>query len=649
MRMFEDIEILQAAAVDAAPVCRRAIDIAGQIARRLGAQVITSDAFSLSDDFYGRGKIQADTDPVEWLSKAENRYVLRATTDATDQKFQFRSVELQLPPLASEATLFAESGLADLLGDPDREPLIPNGDFAAGTIAYSVICALAALVAGEKRQTSSDVAVVTGADVLAWVNWKTALVAALGSELKRQGSGAEWPVMRCKDGFFALVYQERDWKGLCDMVGDERLQDERFASFKGRQKNRHEYMSIIEAWSSKKTKQELIKLFLQYEIPAAPVMNAGDLLQDELLIHREAFESVPRLGQLAKTPCLPHRVVSATRLTKRADAHGDALPLSGVRVLDLGIITAGAGVSALLADMGAEVLKIESHTYPDPFRQWAGEAESPFFKGNNRNKYGVAIDLKTESGKTTFLDLVKEADVIVENFRRGVLDRLGLTYEVLKSANPNILLCSVSGQGLSGPGSAASSFGSTLEASSGFATCVTYENKVPHITGRNVNFPDQIVVLYAAAMITAAIACGRQGMQLDVSQRDVALFLSGEMIEALSLDHDASHRDMNMVCLTADGDWLALTSDDADCRKWIGKQTTAEAVARLAEKGIGAAVVKKGSEMLHELQARNGEAFHKSPGGHLVKGFPFQFTRQPMSIHLDSPGVGEHSERFISG
>ena len=106
-------------------------------------------------------------------------------------------------------------------------------------------------------------------------------------------------------------------------------------------------------------------------------------------------------------------------------------PLAGCRVVDLGIITAGASTSAMLADLGADVIKVEASAYIDPFRMWdkgLGAEDwwnkSRFFDFTNRNKRGLALDLKKPKGKELFLDLVANADVIVENFRRGVLERL---------------------------------------------------------------------------------------------------------------------------------------------------------------------------------------------------------------------------------
>jgi crotonobetainyl-CoA:carnitine CoA-transferase CaiB-like acyl-CoA transferase len=128
--------------------------------------------------------------------------------------------------------------------------------------------------------------------------------------------------------------------------------------------------------------------------------------------------------------------------------------LAGVRVIDFGQLTAGANTSSMLADLGADVIKIEAGTYMDLFRSVGARDSAPGwwnrsapYHFTNRNKRCVALDLRTEEGRRLVFALVREADVVVENFRRGVLERLGLSYEAIAAANPRIVLASISSQG----------------------------------------------------------------------------------------------------------------------------------------------------------------------------------------------------------
>lgn len=216
--------------------------------------------------------------------------------------------------------------------------------------------------------------------------------------------------------------------------------------------------------------------------------------------------------------------------------------LQGIRVLDLGIITAGASTSAVLADLGAEVIKVEGPSYTDPFREWLGTTnapnwwnESPQFRATNRNKSSVCLDLKSERGHGLFMKLVAQSDVVVENFRAGVLKRLRIDYETLCAANPGIILASISSQGQTGPDSGNTSFGSTLEASSGLAYLMRYAGETPKITGRGLNYPDQVASLFAASAIMAALVERHRtgtGVVLDLSQRELTSFLVGEALVA---------------------------------------------------------------------------------------------------------------------
>ena len=166
-------------------------------------------------------------------------------------------------------------------------------------------------------------------------------------------------------------------------------------------------------------------------------------------------------------------------------------PLKGCRVLDLGIITAGAATSALLADLGAEVIKIESPSYRDPFRGWAGSDQPEdvrgFFRFTNRNKVGASIELKRPEGREAFMRLVAHSDIVLENFRRGVIARLEIDYPQLRAVRPGIILASISSQGETGPDTNYVSFGTTLEAMSGLSWMTGYADGEP-VPDRNERF-----------------------------------------------------------------------------------------------------------------------------------------------------------------
>lgn len=629
----------------------RGVRLAAAMAAREGAKVTSlAPTPELDNPFYQIANEQPPVDDLEAafaaVDEADHLVILFAAGDdpvdplATCPR-PASAVVVSGDPGHTEATLFAGSGVADLLGDPERAPLVPVGHYASHSIAFAAFCAVTSLHAGQRRLGQQDRADIDILKVMGWVNWKAAAAGSMGMKMSREGALAEWPSLPCKDGFCVFLFTERDWSAVVQMVGDERLKDERFATFKGRAKHREEYMGPIKQWVLERTKAEIDAAFIEAGVPGASVKTISDLLVDPLVTHRDLLDKAPaNSGKEAKVPRLPHRVAAQAEGTKVSEStHSNPeLPLAGIRVLDLGIITAGAGVSAVLGDLGAEILKVESATYPDPFRSWAGAAsgDSPLFKFNNRNKYGLDIDLKTDAGRETFLELAKSADVVVENFRRGVLDRLGLTFEALRSANPNIVLASIAGQGLDGPGANHTTFGSTLEANSGFASLTCYDDGIPVVSGRNLNYPDQIICLYGAAIIAAAVTeCRLRGtsMHLDISQRDAAIFQAGDLVaEVSSGSSDTANALRKLV-----GD--------------IGEIHQGDDGGYIAQGANGSSFAmesRNGAEMFEALGKTGGPTFLTSPCGDLVKGFPFQFETSPMTIRLDSPSVGQDNERFLT-
>jgi crotonobetainyl-CoA:carnitine CoA-transferase CaiB-like acyl-CoA transferase len=345
-------------------------------------------------------------------------------------------------------------------------------------------------------------------------------------------------------------------------------------------------------------------------------------------------------------------------------------PLAGCRVLDLGIITAGAATAALLADMGAEVIKVESPTYRDPFRGWAGGPVTepggmpPLFRATNRNKQAVSLDLKHADGRATFLRLVAQSDVVVENFRRGVLARLRLDYPVLRAANPGIILASVSSQGETGPDATYVSFGSTLEAVGGMAWLTGYPDDAPVISGRDVNYPDQVAALFSAGMIATALVTrrnGEGGCHLDLSQRELTGFLCGEAFAAAAeqpRSGNAQPPHAVQDCFrAADGTWIAVTVDARDLpalraligvtgelrealMQWIAARDATACLTALGTAGIAAAPALDGPGVLQLRDRLWGDALLRADDGAFLKGFPFQLAESPLEVRRDAPRIG---------
>jgi len=186
----------------------------------------------------------------------------------------------------------------------------------------------------------------------------------------------------------------------------------------------------------------------------------------------------------------------------RVPRTGPAGPLSGVRVLDLSAYIAGPYGCSLLADQGAEVVKIEPpagdnlRNYPSTLK-----AESRAFVGVNRSKLGVVLDLKTREGSQALRSLVRGADVLVHNFRPKVPPRLGMAYEQLKDINPRLIYCAVTGYGETGPLRDRAGYDQVLQTMTGICALQGKRGQPPEIVYGSV------VDYYAAALVAAGVAC----------------------------------------------------------------------------------------------------------------------------------------------
>ncbi len=198
-------------------------------------------------------------------------------------------------------------------------------------------------------------------------------------------------------------------------------------------------------------------------------------------------------------------------------------PLTGVRVLDLTQAYSGPFCTMHLADQGAEVIKIEVPGVGDQTRSWepiVGDA-SGYYSYMNRNKYGLTLNLKTEEGKEIFRKLVKDADVVCENFRVGTMERLGLGYEALKEINPGLIYASISGFGLEGPEAARPCYDVVAQAMGGMMSMSGPEGGDPIKVGPAI--ADNYSGTYLALGVVMALyqkAKTGIGRRIDVSMVD---------------------------------------------------------------------------------------------------------------------------------
>jgi crotonobetainyl-CoA:carnitine CoA-transferase CaiB-like acyl-CoA transferase len=557
------------------------------------------------------------------------------------------------PHQATDTTVLALSGLLDLIGHPGEAPVPFGGHQASAVAGLATFSGLIAALAAGRAETVR----VSALEACLWSNWKSyAERLYLDRTPTRQGDLAEWQALPCRDGHAALIFLEKDWPAVCRLIGDPRLSRAPLDTQAGRRADMGAVYAIARPWFAARTRAEIYRRARSEGLPIAPVLTVREVLDDAQFAAQRFFATIDDGGHSRQEPTIPtvwngHRFPPrhgdrATSIPATPKREGPAVPsksrpLAGCRVLDLGIITAGASTSALLADLGADVIKIEAPGYIDPFRAWDRGLGAPdwwnrsrFFSFTNRNKHGLALDLKQAEGRRLFLDLVEKSDVVVENFRRGVLQRLGLGWEVLSARNPRLVMCSITSQGEVGPDADAATYGSSLEASSGLADLTRDARGAPLISGILVNYPDQIVSIYAAGVVALAIMQQRRsgsGAHLDISQRELASFLIGEHIAAASMKDDGAtgtaptHATTGASIIPAgNGRWAVRYADGST------------------------APVRDAADLLSATRA--GEvtcAYAGAPDGTRVKGMPFTLDGAPLAIARPAPDLGQHNAEVL--
>ena len=644
----------------------RAIALAGRMAADFGAQVVRLEPASgdplagdaASHQFLNAGKLELQD--AAGRSQAAIDAVLTDAPDELTDALAIAPIKIVVshgvPPAlgipdthVTDTAILALSGLLDLIGDPGAAPVPFGGHQASYVAGLAAFSGLMAALAGGRPETVR----VSALEACLWSNWKSfAERLYTGRGPTRQGGLAEWQAIPCADGFATLIYLEKDWPAVCRLIDDARLTQPPFDTQAGRRANMGALYDIVRPWYRTHRRADIYKLARAEGLPISPVLSVAEVLDDPQYAAQRFFAppagpggpgharvpTVPTVWDDRRFPPKQRAATSAPRhkpIAARA-GHEPQRPLAGVRVLDLGIITAGASTSALLADLGADVIKVESSAYIDPFRAWdrgLGAADwwnrSRFFGFTNRNKRGLALDLKHPEGRALFLDLVAGADVLVENFRRGVLERLSLGYGVLKAANPRLVLCSITSQGESGPEAGAASYGSTLEANSGLSDLTRDADGKPLISGILVNYPDQIVSIYAAGIVALAVAVQRRtgaGARLDISQRELASFLIGEHILAASGAGALAQPRRHPPDLQRGDDgrwWLVLAGGER-------------------------VPVRNADDLLAAVE--RGEitsAFARAPDGTFAKGMPFTLEGAPFALARPAPDLGQHNAEVL--
>ncbi|MFN8559680.1 MAG: CoA transferase [Dehalococcoidia bacterium] len=524
---------------------------------------------------------------------------------------------------ATDLVLQALSGFMVLNGVPEREPLKAAGSMAAQAIGVSAF--VGALAALREREESGRGQIVE----VCCYEALTSLVPLLRSEYSgvdavRQGGPVSGTFMfACRDGWISLnPTGGRNWEDLLLALGADMA--DLPADLRGPDVSPAATRAFITERAPLYSAADLFTRLNELRVPCGLVNGPVDLLGDRHLAARDFFFTVdhPRLGRtrfpgpparMSLTPMAPpapfappsslDRLPVATAPVEPArDTTPAAPPLTGLRVVDLTAAWLGPYASMLLADLGADVIKIESPRRPDGWRganvprrpppaggspsHWLSHPVNPEAhpwnvnanaNSVNRSKRGLALDLTSAEGKEVFLRLVTGADLVLENFTPRVMANFGLGYDRLRQVNPRLVMVSFSGFGGDGPYRDYRANGATTDTTCGWAALTGYHEGPPTMMGAMEADPTTGLQMAATALV--ALAHARRtglGQHVDGSMFETCVGYIGEELLLAAVtggnpmregNHDRAMAPHGVFPCMGEDAWVAVAvRDDTDWR-----------------------------------------------------------------------------------
>jgi crotonobetainyl-CoA:carnitine CoA-transferase CaiB-like acyl-CoA transferase len=440
---------------------------------------------------------------------------------------------------ATDAVLYAMSTALSRTGPATGRPVLPPEGVASGTAA--VQAAWAALAALYRRLRDGR------GDYIDFSRFEAVLQSLdppFGSEgqaaVGRKAAGELWrgrprnqhiyPIFACKDGHVRIcLLSARQWRAMRSWLGEpEQFADPKFDTIAARYAASRELNGAIADLFASQSMDALVAGGQLRGVPVAAVLTAAESLASEhfravgaltdLRITHDVTLTVPvgpvvvdgrRAGLVrpapeagADDPDWP-----AAALAARPCGTAVQRPFEGLRILDLGVIVAGGELGRLFADLGAEVIKVESAAYPDGLRQTApGMTMSRSWALTHRNEKSLGLDLRHPDGAELFRRLVADADAVFANFKPGTLDSLGFSLDRLREINPRIVLAESSAYGATGPWSDRMGYGPLVRAATGVTWLWTSQDAQPgNFYDATTVFPDHVAARLTAVAAVAAM------------------------------------------------------------------------------------------------------------------------------------------------
>jgi crotonobetainyl-CoA:carnitine CoA-transferase CaiB-like acyl-CoA transferase len=624
---------------------------------------------------------------------------------------------------ATEFTLQAWSGCTGFRGDPDGPPIAIGGElgeYMGGALAAFGMLAIRRRVRRGGLGEHLDMSMLEALTLMQSCEWLHSQLIQV-PPIKRS---VEVPsIERAMDGYVGMTFiTGQQWLDFAAMVECPELAENNELQFQlGRWAYRDWIRERIGPWLRNRTVAEIVELGGLFRLPIAPLGNGATIPDMEYVRARKVFTPNPAGFHQPRPPWLmsvaqPAPIRDAPALnnadgqthwqpTKVTGSTTSALPLDGVRVVDLTAFWAGPSATHSLAAFGADVIKIESVQRPDGIRYSGGMRRDVedwweygwLFQGVNTNKRSVTLDLQSEAGVRLFRTLVNEADAVIENFSPRVMDQFGLGADTLLEINPRLVVVRMPAFGLDGPWRDRVGFAPTMEQIAGLAWVTGMPNGLP-IPPRGPC--DPLAGAHAAFALLAALEfaddTGR-GQLVELPMIETVLNVTAaQAIEFEVFGHtlqrrgNRGHPDTIQNVYRCDGDdaWIALTvrtddewrslmqmmggpqwardrgvstvagrrerADDIDrhLQDWFSTQKPDDVVDRLASVGVPVAAVVSPSAVTDNPQLRDRGFFeqldHPRSGPAWYPSPPFaRLTGMTNWLSAPAPTLGQHTGEVL--
>lgn len=633
----------------------------------------------------------------------------------------------------SEAVCRSLAGVIKAVGPVEGPPLLAHDGTSALVGGLAVFIATASSwLAREQGGQRHSISLHEALTLLVELDIGYAMQGAARPRSGINRFGRHYPasIYAASDGWIGVsTVTPAQWRSMCVMIGrPEMASDPAYATSAARLQNSDALDALLIPLFQSQSTDEWFALGMANRLPLVIVPTMEQLLRQHVHRERGAFVPVEIGSARFEGPILPQRLepgsprpggraplldehdAAVLRAPRRPAVSGraaaDRLPLAGKRVLDLTMGWAGPLATRLVADLGAEVIKIEGCTYPDWYRGTdlndtflaeRGYERNVGFNVLNRNKLGITLDLTDPEGTQLFKELVAQSDAVIENYSAEVLPKLGLDYPTLAAVNPRLIMVSMAAFGAGNAWSPTRAYGGTLEQASGLPVVSGFEHWPPTMT--TYAHGDPIGGYNAAAALVIGLLNQQRtgsGRYINMSQIEGMLSLAAPSIIEQSLDGHVSPRLGNQhpvhapqgcyPCAGADG-WITITIRDADewralcgvigatelCANealdaaaerarhapaidqaiaaWTAGQDADEAMALLQAAGVPAGAVRSTTELLDDphLRARGywQQERRAFVGEHELVSSPFRLSDGPLPTRFVAPTLGQHTRDVL--